>query len=437
MNKNTFSLLSSNWMLSQSSKTALLPFLLSIIKGQPIANESLSPTVFSFYNKEKGFQSLVDFNANTTNDNAVAIVAIHHPIFKYDQTCGPKGTQTIINELRTLENNPRIKGVVLHFNSGGGQASGNAEFFDFIKEYSKPVVSFTKDIIGSAAYYMAAASDAIIAHEHADFIGSIGTMFSKIDINAALEQKGVKVIEEYSDLSPEKNKLSRTLKEGDTTVLIKEYLNPLAEKFHNAVKSTRVNITEKALKGDVFNPEQALQEGLIDTIGTLQDAINKVLELATENTNVNTNVKTQTMENYKAIEEVIGATFEEGDNTNGLFLTEAQMDALENKIGGIREAIEIATAPLNEKITELESSVATAQTNSENLTNAITAALETAGIEEELSNEEAVTALANKVVEYGKFDGSAHTKVVDDANQEQQTKNNIVGGIDITAAMNN
>jgi protease-4 len=420
-------------MLDESSKTALLPFLLSILKGTELKHTALQPTEFLFATKnnvlnpeKKGFD---------IENNSVALVNIHHPIFKYDQSCGPKGTQTIIQHLEALEGNPNIKGVVLDFNSGGGQASGNAEFFEFIKNYSKPVVSFTKDVIGSAAYYMASASDYIFAHKHADFIGSIGTMFSKLDLTAAMEKAGVNLIEEYSDLSPEKNKLSRTLKDGDTSVLIKEYLNPMAEEFHNDVKSARPNISEKALKGDVFKPAKSLKLGLIDQIGTLQDAINKVFELSENNKNTNT---TTMSKNYTAIQETLGLEVAfESNNDAGFFLSEEQMQVIEEKLAGSEGLIGEAIAPLNTKITELEGKVATAQTQSENITNAITKALETAEITEELSNEDAVNALANKVVEYGQLDGAQHTRTTDDGSDDLNEQNNIVGGIDISAAMNN
>ena len=433
MNKNTYSLLSSNWMLDESSKTALMPFLLSILKGTELKNTALQPTKFLFAHQTKGFQSVNDIDNLSVESNSVAVVNIHHPIFKYDQNCGPQGTQSIIQKLESFKTNPNIKGVVLDFNSGGGQASGNAEFYEYVKDYTKPVVSFTKDIIGSAAYYMASGSDFIFAHKHADFIGSIGTMFSKLDLTNAMKKAGVLLIEEYSDLSPEKNKLSRTLKDGDNSVLIKEYLNPMAQDFHNDVKSARPKITEKALKGDVFKPKQALQEGLIDQIGTLQDAINKVFELSETNTNTNTTMS----KNYTAIQETLGLEVAfESNNDAGFFLSEDQMQTLENKIAGIQPAIDAATTPLTAKITDLEGKVSTAQTQSENITNAITTALATAEIEEELSNEEAVNVLANKVVEYGQLDGAQHTRTTDDG-AVTQTENNIVGGVDISAAMNN
>jgi len=432
MNKNTYSLLSSNWMLNESSKTTLMPFLLSIIKGTELKNTALNATGFLYADASGNFKSIDNTPDTAIQQNAVALINIHHPIFKYDQACGPKGSQTIMQKMTEFEANPNIKGVVLNFNSGGGQASGNAEFFEFIKNYTKPVISFTKDILGSAAYYMAAASDYIFAHKHADFIGSIGTMYSKLDMQTALEKAGVKLVEEYSDLSPEKNKLSRTLKEGDTSVLIKEYLNPMASAFHADVKSIRKNITEKALKGDVFNPEDSLKEGLIDQIGTLQNAIDKVFELSK---NENTNIMSK---NYNSIQETLGLEVAfESNNDAGFFLTEEQMEVLENKISGIPSTIEAATDPLNTKITALEDTVTTAQTASESITNAITTALKTAEITEELSNEDAVAALANKVVEYGQLDGAKPTIVKDDATSAKIEQTKTVGGFDITAAMNN
>jgi protease-4 len=426
MNKNTFSLLSSNWLLDEGTKAALMPFLFSIIKGTEIASNALNPTNFAFSNTANKIISDSDYTGLTATEDSVAIISVHHPIFKYDQYCGPKGTQSIINILGDFEKNPNIKGVVLDFNSGGGQASGCAEFFDYVNNYSKPIVSFTKDVLGSAAYYMAAGTDYIISHKHADFIGSVGTMFSSVDTSGALEKMGVKVIEEYSDLSPDKNKLSRTLAAGDTSVLIKDYLNPKALEFHTDVKSNRLNITKNALKGDVFSPENSLKEGLIDEIGTLQTAIDKVFSLSKTNTNANTNpmnkeIIAPSIQNALGYETPFTATDE------GVFLQESEVDALEATL-----------TAANTTATGLQAEIDGINALSTGANSVIDAALENAEIEftPEMSISDKITLLNDQRNEFAGKTAKKTTKVVDD-NAADKVIANEVGGYDITAAMNN
>lgn len=392
-------------MFTDASKAQLFPYLFNMINntGNSI-DASLSETThyFSFQN---GLKSALNHKDPISNDT-VGVINIHHPIFKYDQECGPKGTQTIMDIMENWKNDAHIKGIVLDVNSGGGQASGNSEFAEYIHNYPKPVVTFTKDTIGSAAYYFASACNAIIAHKHADYIGCIGSMFYSVNIEGVLEKKGATINELYADLSPEKNKQSRALKKGNQRPLIEHILNPSAEQFHEDVQLYRPQISELALKGDIFSPSSALKEGLIDEIGTLNTAINKVFELASANddnsNNNNSNKKTMSKLNVPLIEAVIGSQFSEGETENGIILSDDEALKVEQQLADNNQTL--ATA--NKSIETLEASAATLDLTIKN-------ALETAGVEnpESFSNEEGITQLASLVVKYGAQDGASTTQV--------------------------
>lgn len=438
MNKNTFSLLSSNWMFANNGESALYPFLFNIINGVSQPTGTLQTTEY-FFQGVSGMRSGTNPEDLPSLDS-VAVLKVHHPIFKYNQFCGPQGTQTMINTLEEWKNETSIKGVVLDLNSPGGQVSGTAEFAEYIANYPKPIVSFTKDLIGSAAYYIASASKSIIAHKHADFIGCIGTMMKSINIEGVLEKKGATIHELYSDLSPEKNKQSRALKNGDPKPLISEILNPMAQQFHNDVKAYRPQVSEKALKGDIFSPASALEEGLIDEIGTLKDAIDKVLELSKNN---KSQKQTTMSQEFTRIQAALGMESAFEMNENGVFINQEQLQTIEDlldanatAIDGAPEAIETAvteaTEPLNARIAELEGQ------DTEAVTAAIDTALATAEVEREnLTNVEAVEQLSNLVVEYGQLDGAKPTKTIDDGTTGESDNPNMVGGYDISKAMNN
>lgn len=433
MNDNLYSLLSSNWMFANNSETSLYPFLFKIINGNnDFSIDGLPATAFSFIQNNG---SITPTPASTGN---VAVIKMHHPIFKYDQECGPKGTQSIMAMMDSWKDDISIKGVLFDKNSGGGQGSGCSEFAEYVHNYPKPTGTYTKDTIGSAAYYSAAASDFIVVDKHADFIGCIGSMGRRINMEGILIKKGATIEEFYSDLSPEKNIQSRELKKGNERPLIEKFLNPSAQKFHDDVKSFRPQITEKALRGDVFKPKEALKEGLIDEIGNFQRAINKVFELAkATNTNSNTNIsKITTMSklNVPLIEAVIGSSFSEGETENGIILTDEQALAIENRLSENDSAISNAETDLNtstERITELE-------TESTAVTTAIKNALTTAEVEgaSDMNNEEGIAALSALVVEYGSQDGETTTQTLNTINNGNDD-NNIIGGTDMSAYLNN
>jgi protease-4 len=408
MNKNTFSLLSSNWMFTDNSKTVLYPFLFSLIKGNTYFNkETLNTTTLSYLNASGNKSDSNNFNSN---EKSVVLLNVHHPIFKYDQTCGPKGTQTIIQMMEAWKNENSIAGVLFDVNSGGGQASGNSEFAEYLNTYPKPTGVYTNDTIGSAAYYFSAGSKFIVANKHADFIGCIGTMYSKLNVEGILLKKGATLQEFYSDLSPEKNLQSRELKKGNEKPLIEKFLNPHASKFHSDLKKYRPQISEKALKGDVFSPEEALENGLIDEIGTLQTAIDKVFALAkaTSNSNINSNNMSKEIK-APSIQNALGYETPFQSNENGVFLQEAELDTLET-----------ALTTANTNVTNITAEKETAETSVSDANKSIDAALETAEIDftPEMSLSEKINLLEAQRKEFAGKAGGGKTVVVNDGDED-------------------
>lgn len=369
MKSNLHSLLSSNWMLEENSKASLVPFLFKLMNG---SNQelTLNATEFSTIENSGHFQNVA---SGENSSGSVGIIKMHHPIFKYDQECGPKGTQSIISQLEKWKDDSSIVGVLYDVNSGGGQASGTSELAEYNFNYPKPIGVYTNDVIGSAAYYFSTGSKFIVANKHADFIGCIGTMFQKLDVHGILEKKGAKLHEIYADLSPEKNLQGRALKEGNDKPLLEKILNPNAQKFHDDIKMYRPSISEKALKGDIFNPDDALKEGLIDEIGTFQTAIDKVFDLAnnnTSNSNINSNTNMSKTIEVPTIQTVLGYKAPIGANENGAFFQESELQTLEQALVG-----------KDQKVTDIQTELDTAKLTNSKAETAINAALDNAEIE--------------------------------------------------------
>ncbi len=379
-----------------------MPFLLGIMNGQ------IDKVNLSFNETEHEFLSahMLTIQSNTgqkaPESSQVAVLRIHHPIFKYDQFCGPQGTQSMIKLMDQWKQDSSIAGVILDLNSGGGQGSGTGEFAEYLHDYPKPTVSFTKDVVGSAAYYLAAGTDHIIAHKRADFIGSIGAMFYTVNMEGVLKKQGADIYEVYSSLSDQKNIQSRKLKEGDEQLLVQKILDPGAKDFHTDILKYRPQISEKALKGDVFNPSESLSEGLIDSLGTFQDAIDKVFELS----NKNKKDETKMSKSYPKIETALNREFGEGETSNGILLTEEEADTVEARMSELEGQLETANTDLQER-----------RDNEQALNDANTSALETINSTLELkgdakidSIEKGMSAMVDKINELGQDPGGQHTK---------------------------
>lgn len=409
--KNLSSLLNSRWFIQEQYGKSLLPSLFSILNGVEFKVEKEEKeSEISIHSKKTGILSSNSFDNSNNPNEYVAIINLKNAIFKYDQECGPSGTKSKMRSLDNYASDVNCIGVVLDIDSGGGQVSGTPEFYDYLKNYSKPVVAYTDGLMCSAAYYIGSATKYIIANPRADAIGSIGVMVSFIDMSGYYEALGANVITEYSTLSPEKNKAFEDLLAGKPELYIKTELDPIAEQFINDIKAVRSKVPQDVFKGGTWDAPTSLDKNLIDALGTLQDAIDKVYELSSKNvsnSNNNNNSKNQkkTMskmtKSFPLIQALIGLegagipTVSTITGKTGVQIMEAHLAAIETALSGHETAVTTANGK-----------VATAEGKVTKIEGAIDTAIETAGLTAEVgadaTAETKITLLSTKVLEYGK-----------------------------------
>jgi protease-4 len=437
--QNIHSLINGKWFIHEQYGKALLPSLFSIIEGKSLVSVvDLKIKIPDVFIAVKGKHSLkaASFDKGNNSESYVAVIGLKDPIYKYNQECGPAGTKTKARMMQSYLQDPNCKGVVLDIDSGGGQVSGTPEFYDFIKETSKPVVAYTDGLMCSAAYYIGSAANYIVANKRADAIGSIGVMIHFIDVSGMYEKKGAKVITEYATQSTEKNNAFEQLLKGNPELYIKNELDPIAEEFINDIKAVRSAVPNDVFKGGTWNAQESLERKLVDEIGTLQTAIAKVFELAAaknSNSNSNNNSKKETMskktKGFPVIQGILGI---EGDGLgtistitgkSGIQISEAQLEAIENAIVEKDAAVATATG----KATTAESRVAAIEAA---INTAVTAAGLDAKVEAEATTENKITLLGATVVAYGKKPGAKVTipKAEGDSFEEQDNVVNATDG---------
>ncbi len=221
-------------------------------------------------------------NQSELPENAVAIIPLHGTMLKYGTYC-EYGTVEIADLIREAADNPKVAGILLDIDSGGGAVDAIAPILDALeynRSLGKSSVAFC-DLAASAAYYAALGCDEIIANNSisAEF-GSIGVMMSFPDYAKYYENAGIKVHTIYSNLSDYKNAPFEAAKKGEYDKIKAEELDPLARKFQNAVKNKRgdklKHDTEGLLSGRMFYQDDALAVGLIDHVGNLDFAVSRV-----------------------------------------------------------------------------------------------------------------------------------------------------------------
>lgn len=222
---------------------------------------------------------------------STAIFSISGTMLKYGTWCS-YGTQEVADAIREAVSHPKIDSVILDIDSGGGAVDAIpplVEVIQYAQSLGKPVVAIV-DLCASAAYFVATYCDEIIANNTiSSEIGSIGVMMGFRDYSEYYSKSGIKEHVIYSSHSDWKNLPFRTAiqepEEGEDryALLRSEMLDPLALEFQNTVKSKRKGLNSDVdgiVSGRMFFATQALDNGLIDSIGTMQTALKRCKDLS-------------------------------------------------------------------------------------------------------------------------------------------------------------
>lgn len=177
-----------------------------------------------------------------------------------------------------------IKAVVLRVDSPGGSAVASEIILDATRRVKakKPFVVSMGNVAGSGGYYVACASDTIFADE-STITGSIGVVSGKLVTNPAWEKFGV-TFKAYQRGKNAGMLASDHTFSPEERVKMQAFMDEIYEVFRGHVKAIRGDRLKKPLEdisgGRVYTGKQALALGLVDKIGTLDDAIKFVADKA-------------------------------------------------------------------------------------------------------------------------------------------------------------
>jgi len=224
-----------------------------------------------------------DTTLNNTMDR-VAVITASGAIMDGQQPEGSIGGDTLANIFNELKNEDTIKAVVLRIDSGGGSAFASEIIRDAIRRVQDaglPVVVSMSSVAASGGYWIAAEADSILALP-TTITGSIGVFGIIPTIDQSLAKLGV-----YSDGVGTSTfagmmNIDRPLNEQVKQV-IQLSVDDIYARFLTLVAKGRHSTTEeihKIAQGRVWTGNQALENGLIDQLGDLDDAISVAAELA-------------------------------------------------------------------------------------------------------------------------------------------------------------
>ena len=207
-----------------------------------------------------------------------SIVTTMAPTIFQQGTIGP---DEIIPLLKAAEKNENVKGIVLEINSPGGAVLASKEIVEAVKGMEKPVVAWIRDIGTSGAYWVASASDVIVADE-LSLTGSISVVAAYLEFSELFEEYGVTYESlktgKYKDIGSPFKKLT----DEERALLLKK-MDIVHEAFVTDVSENRnleKEVVDDLATGIYYLGQEAYDLGLVDRLGGKELAMNLTKELA-------------------------------------------------------------------------------------------------------------------------------------------------------------
>jgi signal peptide peptidase SppA len=339
-------IVSQPWAINPEYVDSVIPFIVSLLTNSNPQWEQRKESVSMISVDARGKQGA----RNNEKTESVAIVPLVGPLMKNDQFCGPVGTATIGQYLKDLDANQSVVGIVLKIDSPGGTVDGTEHLAQIVASLQTPIVAYVDGMMASAAMWIGSAAKKIFISGKTNIVGSIGTMTSIMDVQPMLEKAGVKFHTIRATESEHKNlDVEKVLVKSDYKDYRAGILDPLNSVFLNAIKTNRsgkIDIEkENVLTGKVYIGDKAIDVGLADERGTIDDAINAVRDMASNNQSQKASMEFPEILKASNSEDIMPVIAGVAVTHNGYFMTTEQMQAVENALGkGTTSTTELGTA---------------------------------------------------------------------------------------------
>ena len=241
------------------------------------------------------------FSETEMVSDGIAVIEIHSPI-SVDSSASllqsSLSSTQIVSDIESAEKNSGIKAIILDINSGGGGPVASREIVQAVKKTKKPTIALIREVGASGAYWIASASDYVIA-DPLSITGSIGVLGSYLDLSGLLKRYDIKyesmTAGEYKDMGTPYKELT-----PGERALLQQKLNLIQEVFvQDAAKSRKLNKEQidEIRKASFYLGIEAKQLNLVDELGGKDLAIKKAKELG--------KIKDENIVEYKKKESIL------------------------------------------------------------------------------------------------------------------------------------
>jgi len=210
-----------------------------------------------------------------SGEDRIALIRVEGVILDAQQTVG---------DLKKFGESPSVKAIVLRIDSPGGGVVPSQEIHDAVmrvrNKQNKAVVASMGTVAASGGYYIAAATDRIIANP-GTLTGSIGVIMELANLEGLLKKIGVENVVVKSGRHKDIGSPFRKMSDEDRRIL-QSVMDDVHTQFIEAVaegRSLDVADVRPLADGRIFTGRQAKEIKLVDELGDLDDAIRLAADL--------------------------------------------------------------------------------------------------------------------------------------------------------------
>ncbi|MFO7820159.1 MAG: signal peptide peptidase SppA [Halanaerobacter sp.] len=250
-------------------------------------------TVFICLGILGGFLIIKSFDATESGSkgkNNIAVIDIAGPIMAGSGGGAFGGSEVassrnIMKQINQVKDDKNIKALLLRVNTPGGSSAASDSIYRELEKFKekteKPIVVSMGDVAASGGYYVAANADEILASP-STITGSIGVIMKFNNLQDLYDKIGVDSITiksgDHKDIGSPNRKMT-----AEEEKMLQQMVDNVYQQFVTAVADGR-NMSEEKVEnladGRIYNGAKAKELGLVDSLGTFHDAVDRTAQLA-------------------------------------------------------------------------------------------------------------------------------------------------------------